>query len=220
MGRIDYRCEAVSVEGFIQQLAVCYVKNHYRYYVMGHLRGDKDPREIDRKLIEKYRIDIDKWERHRRKRAGLANLQYLRHERTFLLLATGPEGSHPFFEREVDIRDAREVPIRYSGYEVSYRGGRVWVRIERKVYKRAWAYFSEIANKRRASELVREFRELPFEPYRPVRYQLFRLLEEVNRLRKRAGSRAAVPETAVRKKRRICRPFEAEPRRDVVRPVA
>ena len=208
MGRIEYPCVATSLEGFIQQVAVGYVKNHYRYYVMGYLRGGKDPGEIDRKLIEKYRINIDKWERHRRKRVGLANLQYIRHERTFLLMATGPEGTHPFFEREVSIRDAREVPIKYAGYEISYRGGRVWVRIERATYKRLRAYFADIATKRRASDLVRELRALPFEPYRPVRYQLFRILDEVNRLRKGAGGRAPVPQTAIRKKRRICRPFE------------
>jgi hypothetical protein len=207
MARIDYSCEAVSVEGFIQQLAVGYLKNHYRYYVMGFLRSAKDPREIDRKLIETYRIDIDKWERHRRKRASLANLQYLRHERTFLLLATGPERTHPFFEREVEIRDAREVPIKYAGYEISYRDGRVWVRIERAIYNRLKAYFAEIATKRRVVDLVKEFRELPFEPYRPVRYQLFRILDEVNRIRKRAGNRGMVPQTAIRQKRRICRPF-------------
>jgi hypothetical protein len=218
MARIDYPCVATSVEGFIQQVAVGYLRNHYRYYVMGFLRGDKDPGPIDRKLIDGYRIDVDKWERHRRKKVGRANVQYLRHERTFLLLATGPEGSHPFFEREVAIRDAREVPIKYGGYELSYRDGRVWVRIERETYKRLSAYFADIAVKRRASELARELRALPFEPYRPVRYQLFRLLDEVNRLRMQAGNRAMVPQTAIRKKRRICKPFEALPAEDV--PVA
>lgn len=207
MARIDYPCVATSLEGFIQQVAVGYLRNHYRYYVMGFLRGDRDPGPIDRKLIEAYRIDVDKWERHRRKRLGRANVQYIRHERTFLLLATGPAGTHPFFEREVAIRDAREVPIRYGGYEMSYRDGRVWVRIERQTYNRLSAYFADIAVKRRASELARELRALPFEPYRPVRYQLFRILDEVNRLRRQAGNRAPVPQTAIRKKRRICQPF-------------
>lgn len=207
MARIDYPCVATSIEGFIQQVAVGYLRNHYRYYVMGFLRGDRDPEPIDRKLVETYRIDVDKWERHRRKRLGRANVQYIRHGRTFLLLATGPAGTHPFFEREVTIRDAREVPIRYGGYEISYRDGRAWVRIERQTYRRLFAYFADIAVKRRASELARELRALPFEPYRPVRYQLFRILDEVNRLRRQAGNRAQVPQTAIRKKRRICRPF-------------
>ena len=209
MARVPYRCEATSLEGFIWQVSSCYVKNHYRYYVMGYVRPGKDPREIDARIVERYRIDVDKWERHRRKQASRANLQYIRHDRTFLILATGPWGTHRFFEQEAEVRDAHQVPIKYQGYEISYRDGRVWVRIERETYKRLEAYFLDIATKRRASDLVREFRALPFEPYRPVRYQLFRLLEAVNALRRRAGGRHLVPETAIRKKRRICKPFDS-----------
>lgn len=73
----EYRCEATTVGGSIQQLAVCYVRNRYHFYVMGHVREGKDPRAIDEKIITKYRIDISKAERHRRKLAGTANLQYL-----------------------------------------------------------------------------------------------------------------------------------------------
>ncbi len=207
MARVPYRCEAASVEGFIWQVASCYVKNHYHFYVMGQVRPGRDPREIDRKIIERYRIDVDKWERFRRKRAGRANLQYIRHERTFLILATGPEGTHRFFEQEAEIRDANYVPIRFGGYEISYRAARVWVRIERETYKRLIAYFTDIATRRQAADLVREFRGLPFEPYRPVRYQLFRILDRVNDLRRRAGKRKPVPQTAIRKKRRKPSPF-------------
>lgn len=207
MARVAYRCEAASVEGFIWQVASCYLKNHYHFYVMGQVRPGRDPREIDRKIVERYRIDVDKWERHRRKQAGRANVQYIRHGRTFLILATGPEGTHRFFEQEAEIRDANLVPIKFAGYEISYRDARVWVRIERETYKRLTAYFLDIATKRQASDLVREFRALPFEPYRPVRYQLFRILDQVNELRRRAGRRKPVPETAVRKKRRRPCPF-------------
>ena len=38
-----YRCEANSLAGFIQQLAVCYLKNRYFFYVMGCVREGKDP---------------------------------------------------------------------------------------------------------------------------------------------------------------------------------
>ncbi len=203
MGRIDYPCVASSLEGLVQQVALHYLKHGYRYYVSGFVREGKRPEDVDRKIVEKYRIDIDKWSRHRRKRQGQSNVQYIRHDRRFLVLATGPRGTHRFFEEEAEIHDAREVPIKAGGYELAYRGSRVWVRIERGRLKDLRAYFSEVATKRRASELEREFRELPFEPYRPVRYQLFRLLEEVNALRKRAGGLAPVPESAVRFKRRL-----------------
>src|SRR5262245_65761456 len=109
MARVAYRCEAPSLEAFIHRVAVDFVKNHYRYYAMGYVREGKDPGEVDARIVSKYRIDIDKWECHRRRRAGLANVQYVRHGRTFVILATEPYGSHDFFRNEAAIRDVRVV---------------------------------------------------------------------------------------------------------------
>jgi hypothetical protein len=194
----DYPTEVSTVEAFIHRVAVDFIKNHYHYYVMGYVREGKDLRRTDLKIIAKYNVGINKWERYRRKQAGLSNVQYVRHEQTLVILATDPRGGHEFFRQEVEIRDAREVPLTYRGYEVSYRGRRVWVRIARGHYKQLWAYFTGIAMKRRVADLVREFRSLPYEPHRPVRYQLFRLLDEVNALRRRARHLELVPETAIR----------------------
>src|SRR5262245_58080496 len=118
----SYRYEATSVAGFIQQLAISYLANGYFFYVMGHIPDAKDPRATDKRILEKYGIAASKFVRYRRKGAGRANLQYLRHDRTFLILAT--HGAHAFFEAEAsNIRDARRVPIKFKGYAVSYRGG-------------------------------------------------------------------------------------------------
>jgi hypothetical protein len=62
-----YRCEATSVSGFIQQLAVGYIGRGYYFYVTGQVPEGKDPRRIDEKLVEKYGIDIGKTARARRK---------------------------------------------------------------------------------------------------------------------------------------------------------
>lgn len=48
---------------------------------------------------------------------------------------------------------------------------------------------------------------LPWQPYAPVWGQYLGLLREANRRRKAAGLEP-VPETAVRTRRQICRPFE------------
>jgi hypothetical protein len=201
-----YRCEATSVEGFVQQLAVSYMGNGYWFYVVGEIPEGKDPRRVDEKLVTRYQIDLSKWARARRKRAGLANLQYLRHGRLFVLLAT--HGSHPFFEEEASsIRDARKTPIRFRGYSVSYRNGHPHVRIEQEEYKRLKAYFLELALHRSAERLGRELARLPFEPYAPVRVQLLAVLRSINRERKRAGFEA-VPRSCFRFVRRVCRPFE------------
>jgi hypothetical protein len=201
-----YRCEATSVEGFVQQLAVSYLGNGYWFYVVGEIPEGKDPRRVDEKLVTRYQIDLSKWARARRKRAGLANLQYLRHGRLFVLLAT--HGAHPFFEEEASsIRDARKTPIRFRGYSVSYRNGHPHVRIEQEEYKRLKAYFLELAPHRSAERLGSELARLPFEPYAPVRVQLLAVLRSINRERKRAGFEA-VPRSCFRFVRRVCRPFE------------
>lgn len=205
MGGEVYRCRAVSLAGFIQQLAVAYVAHGYWFYARGWIPIDKDPEAIDRKLIDRYGIDVSKWERARRKRAGLANLHYLRFGRTFVLIAT--HGQHWFFEAEAKaIRDIRRVPFKLGGYSVSFRNGHASVRIDQETYKRLKAYFTELALRRPADVVAEELRLLPYEPYAPVRRQLLNLLRAVNRLRKQAGFEP-LPPACLRFRRRIKSPF-------------
>ena len=116
-----YRCVATSIEGFVQQLAVGYVTHGYWFYVSGWIPEGKDPLKTDAKLIERYGIDVSKWTRCRGKKAGLANVQYLRHGRFFVLLAT--HGQHPFFVQEPGFRDIREKPLEFAGYSIGCRRG-------------------------------------------------------------------------------------------------
>ena len=92
---MQYRAEATSLEGFVQQIACCYLRHGYWFYVTGHIPTAKDARVIDQRLIEKYGIGVSESTRARRKRLGQANLQYLRLGRTFVILAT--KGQHKFF---------------------------------------------------------------------------------------------------------------------------
>jgi hypothetical protein len=95
---MPYRAEATSVEGFVQQIACCYLRHGYWFYVTGHVPEGKDARAIDHKLIAKYSIGVSESTRARRKRLGQANLQFLRHGRLFVILAT--KGQHDFFTVE------------------------------------------------------------------------------------------------------------------------
>lgn len=188
---MEYRCVATSVEGFVQQLAVAYVTHGYWFYVLGQVPEHKAPVAVDRKLIKRYGIAISKWARCRRKKLGLANMQYLRHERFFVLLAT--KGRHEFFEREAAaIRDIRRVPIKFAGYSIGCRKGldgrwHASVRINGDRYGTLKAYLSAHLWYRGASTLMRELQRLPFEPYAPVRRQLLSLLRLTNRLRTEAS---------------------------------
>jgi len=202
-----YRCVASSVEGFVQQVAVSYLGHGYWFYVTGCVPEHKDPLLVDEKLIAKYGIDRSKWDRARRKRAGLANMQYIRCGRFFLLLATA--GPHLFFEEEAgNLRDARRVSIKFAGYSVSYRGGHPHVRIERETYNCIKGYLLERATRNSAETLAQGIRAIPFEPYAPVRRQMFNLLRAVNRARKTAGM-SEVPLDAVRLRRAAIRVFDS-----------
>jgi hypothetical protein len=207
---MEYRCEATSVVGFIQQLAVAYVGHGYFFYVTGEIPERKEPRDVDVRIVEKYGIAIGKAARARRKATGLANLQYLRFGRRFVLLAT--RGQHRFFiEERKFIRDAREVPIKFAGYSVSYRSGHPHVRIEQDRYLELKALLGELAVHRSREWLEAQFRWLPFEPYAPVRTQLHTILREVNRRRGLARFEA-LPASAIRVRRCVVGPFDSSDR--------
>lgn len=214
---MEYRAVATSVEGFIQQVACCYLRHGYWFYVSGRIPPDKDPREIDRKLISKYNIAVSESTRARRKKVGRANLQYIRHESQFLILAT--KGEHRFFEDEANlIRDFRRVPFRYAGYSVSYRpGGRKrngsrddkWhshVEIERRQYLELRAWFSERALRESPERIASALQNLPIAIYAPVRRQMLMMLREINRVRKTAGKSQMKPDS-LPLKRIVVRPF-------------
>ncbi len=206
-----YRCVATSVAGFIQQLAVSYIGNGYWFWVAGEIPEGKEPDRTDRKIVDQYGIGISKWTRARGKKAGMANLHYLRHERFFVIIATS--GRHEFFEAEANrIADVRRRPIYFHGHSIGCR--REWgrgrlhasVRIERKRYLEVKAYFEDLASHRSTERLVAEFQALPFERYAPVRNQLWMILRAVNRVRKMAGWEM-VPREAIWKRRRPVKPF-------------
>lgn len=201
-----YRCIASTAAGFVQQLAVGYIGRGYYFYVTGTVPEGKDPEAVDQKLITKYGITESKATRARRKLAGFANVQLLRFNRFFVLLAT--HGEHKFFgEEQALIRDAREVPLKFGPYSVSYRRGHVQVRIAREEFRNLKALFVSAALRKSQEILESELHALPYEPYAPVRRQLFRLLGMINRVRK-AASLAPLSHRCLRMRRRSVRPFD------------
>lgn len=211
---MEYRYEATSVEGFVQQLACNYLPHGYFFYVAGFIPAKKDPRHVDRKLLAKYGIAISRQSRARRKQAGHANLHYLRYRQFFVLLAT--HGKHSFFAEEtVRLRDARRLPIRFKDYSISVkrdsaRGEGKWrvsVQIARERYLGLKAYFVYFAVRRSSEMLFWQLYALPYEPYAPVRQQLLNILRVINKARKAAGF-AQVATNALRYRRHIVKPFE------------
>ena len=55
---MSHLCETTSVEGLVQLLACNFLPHGYWFYVTGVVPPAKDPRTVDTKLVEKYRIDL------------------------------------------------------------------------------------------------------------------------------------------------------------------
>jgi hypothetical protein len=183
---MEYRCETRSVSGFIQRVAVDCVARGYLLYVTGRIPEKKDPRVIDKRIVEKFGL-VDKSARHRRKLLGLANVQYIRYRRFFIVIAT-TYGYHPVFEQEGRlIRDVRYTPIKFAGHSISFSGGHVQVRIELELYLRLKRFLFDNALRRSRAELEQAFDKLRFEAFAPVRSQLLCILRAVNCRRKVAG---------------------------------
>lgn len=211
---MSYRCLAASQAGFLQQLAVAYIANGYYFYVVGVLPAHKTAARVDAKILAAYDIAISKWTRARRKQAGHANVQYLRHGRFYVIITT--HGVHPFFVAEAKrLRDIRKTPILFMGYSIGCRrerGGGAYhasVRINRDTMRLLKEHFTGLATKVSVEGLCRKFHQLPFEPYAPVRGQVRGLLRLVNRLRKTAGLEL-VPLAVLRWHRAPVKPFEHE----------
>lgn len=211
---MQYRCVASSPEGLVQQVAVSYLRHGYWWYVTGRLPKKKDPKALDRKLVAKYGIDLSDRQRATRKAKGLANMQYIRYENWFLLLAT--EGHHPFKSQE-RIRDCRRHPIRFEGYSISYRRGGVtprgglpkWrscVRIDPTTYSQLKTHFVQRAKHRSAATLIKDFRLIPYARYAPIRRQILNIHRAVNHARKQSGFEK-IPVSSLALRRQITQPF-------------
>jgi hypothetical protein len=215
---LGYRCVASSPEGLVQQVAVSYLRHGYWFYVTGRIKPGKDAAAIDRKLIAKYQIASGERERADRKRRGLANMQYIRFQNWFLLLAT--EGHHPFKQEErKQLRDCRRAPIKFEGYSISYRrsgltpkGGASpkWharVAIDPPTYKQLKTFFLDRACHRSPDNLAADFARVPYARYAPVRQQLLTILRAVNAARARMGY-DPLPHSVLKLRRQIVRPFD------------
>lgn len=192
-GTVNYRCEATSVAGFVQQLAVSYIGHGYWFYVTGCVPDGKDPRAVDAKLIERYGIDVSKWARARRKRAGLANVHYLRYQRFFALLAT--KGEHRFFQEEPRVKDVRRDSVRFEGYSIGYKRDATgkWhpsVRLHPDRYRELKCHLLELGALGTRDSAREAISRLGVEPYAPVRTQLLSILRAVNSRRREAGLEA------------------------------
>ena len=215
--------EVTSREGLIQQLVI-HLKNGYWFHVSGAIPDNKDPYEVDDKLMRKYDCLLSKYQKARRKAKGCYNTQYLRFKQNWVLLAT--LGVHPLDEKDKpfkeglyvaerrNLKNAHCAPVKVEGYAVGYRRGgdgkyHVMVRIEKERYKELRDYLVGMATRRNLGWCINQIWNLPYEPYEPVRKQLKAIVRQMNAARKRAGYQQ-IPEKFIPWRRKIVKPFAAE----------
>lgn len=213
---MKYRYLADSEAGVVQLIAASYLRHGYYWYVTGRIPTGKPAEKIDTKLIEKYQLAVNDRERTRRKKAGIANAQYVRFNDLFIILVT--EGHHKIKQPESQggegsqLKDCRRTPIRIGDYSISYRRGgntpkgglppkwHAHVRIERRTYLELKAFYSEHAVHRSVEWLSWRLGTLPYARYAPIRRQLLNILRAVNTQRAKHAF-APVPHQALRLRR-------------------
>lgn len=206
----NYRCEAESVDGFLAQLVRLISSGHY-FYVTATVPEHKDPRAIDEKLLGLYDVDRPRWKRQRRNLKTSAGIHYLRHGRFFVLMLT--KGNHAAFYRDhgEQLRDIRRTALKFAGYSIRYtfsedeQRQRVFVRLDKETCRSVKAHLLQLATEpryRQASLLEEAIHSLPYQPYRPVREQLYSIAKAVNCQRRRAGL-PPVRYSCIREKRRL-----------------
>ena len=218
----EYRCEATSLEGFIQQIAVAYVVNgKYFFYVTGVVPKRLSWQEHDKRMIKKYGCAMSPWSRcRRRKKPGpngvrFANCHYIRFRNFWVLLCQ--EGHHQFFNLHCSrdeygkqvkrqFRDVREESLRFGGYSIGYSRGRLNVRLSKNARAELREMFMQQALLPR-EHIEWEFRNFPFVAWGGVIRQCFAILKAVNGKRKAAGL-CEVSEKCVVRRRVSIKPFE------------
>lgn len=209
MAKKQYRYVATSRAGFIRQL-VNYARHGYVFYVKGHVREGLDPTRVDEKLLGLYDVRKTDAQRHWRKKQGDCNFQYLRFERTWVLMLTPGERPTEFTKREKNnVRNLeRGEPLTVIGYSISRVMGdfirnrdkpegvegavrdtkqRVRVQISKASFRELKGEFLRHARTRSEDWYRMKFYHSGFEPYAPIRKQLLDLLRMVNAARSPHG---------------------------------
>ncbi|BAZ00482.1 hypothetical protein NIES37_44740 [Tolypothrix tenuis PCC 7101] len=175
--------EAHTLGEFLRKVAIDYLRYGYYRYLLRVIPEKMEVHSIDRKVIADYEITVCRMTRFRRKKAGRANVAYVRWGRRFVLLAT--EGMHEEFEKRRFL-DIRENPLYVNGYSIGIHAGKPCVMIEPTRYQLIRSHLHAIAlfNEARVTEYLRNISPFSFPG---IVRQKRRLLHEVNRRRKRAG---------------------------------
>lgn len=161
-----YQCQ--SWQGLIQMLTYLISRGYY-YYCITEFPEQKRERwtAIDSKLIDRYSVDLSKWQRARRKKDGRANYYYLRWESISLVLHTSGELDRNLWgdifcdvrKRPILLKISRLIEFIIAIEECQAKR-HVFVRLSKETYTGLKAHMHEIAKTRNVWLMAEEIKRL------------------------------------------------------------
>ena len=183
-GQRMYHAEAKTSAELIRRLTKYYLPHGYYFFTTSTVPEHKDVAQVDRNIIEKYGLAISRTARSRNKAKGVARVQYLRHERQVILVATS--GDHDFFE-DKSVRDCRLTPLPVWYYWITATQKRYRVKVCPESYHAVREKLLRLAEGGKEEAAIEAFHALPWLNYPDIRKQRQRLLKEVTQVLKRWG---------------------------------
>lgn len=118
----------------------------------------------DRKLIQKYGSELNKFQRARRKSKGLMNFYYLRWSSLAIIMHTTGD-LDPSVQMDDEFKDARKMPLSIQVSDlvklnVYQHGGRWTVRLAHDTFRGHKAELAEVAKTKNVFRMVETFNRL------------------------------------------------------------
>jgi hypothetical protein len=177
------QCETKTVGDFLYRVAMGGFRFGYVRYAVRDIPDGKDLAVIDRKLLDTYGVTRCRMKRLRDRRRGIASVQYVRCDRTFILMAT--KGDHTAFSKVCSF-DARISPLHFGGYSIGFSGDAVSVRVAQDEWQPVYARL--IASALRDKQSVEQkFSSLSYCKFPGVLAQLRSAERMINQKRRIAG---------------------------------
>ena len=171
-----YHAEAKTSAELIRRLTKYYLPHGYYFFTTSTVPEHKDVAQVDRNIIEKYGLAISRTARSRDKAKGVARVQYLRHERQIILVATS--GDHGFFD-DKSVRDCRLTPLPVWYYWITATQKRYHVKVCPESYHAVREKLIRLAEGGKEEAAIEAFHALPWLNYPDIRKQKRRLIKEL-----------------------------------------
>ena len=156
--------ECKTWQGFLQIIHYLASRGYYWYCITQYPSKKRDKFfRIDEKLIGKYRCDLSKFQRARRKKKGLANFYFARFDDCAIIMHTKGdiEENILYDDRFYDFRQKRlKISINNLEFELINLDGKLSWKLSKDCYRDIKAHFGELCKLKQREKIVKEFDKL------------------------------------------------------------